>query len=110
MRAIINWLIFLLLLTVLWFGVPYAWKWGRALLIFPKLSGAEVLFFSLCLAFFWVEVKKWGIIKPFNCLKCMTGWFALILALIFHIDAWYLYPFAGVFIGAIFSAVKMKWL
>lgn len=74
------------------------------------MPGYAVLFFALALAFMWVEVMHWGYKKPFSCVKCMSGWFALILALTFHTHFWYLYPFAGVFVGAMWSAVKMKWL
>lgn len=49
--------------------------------------------------------------KPFNCIKCMTGWFALVLAVLCG------YGFisvllcaAGLFMGALFEAIKMRWL
>jgi hypothetical protein len=75
-----------------------------------SLSGPAVLFFSLACAFTWVEVLKWGVTKPFTCIKCMSGWIALLFALIFHVDHWYLYLPAGLFIGALFEAIKMRWL
>lgn len=74
------------------------------------MPGYAVLFFALSLAFMWVEVLHWGYKKPFNCVKCLTGWFALILAYTYHTQFWYLYPFAGVFVGAMWSAIKMRYL
>jgi hypothetical protein len=72
------------------------------------LSGPAVLFFSLACAFTWVEVLKWGVTKPFTCIKCMSGWIALLFALVFHVDHWYLYLPAGLFVGAVFEAIKMR--
>lgn len=77
---------------------------------FPTMPGYLVLFFALAIAFTWVEVLKWGVTKPFNCVKCMTGWVALLLAIVFHTPFWYLYLPAGLFVGAIYSAGKMRWL
>jgi len=74
------------------------------------MSIAEIIFYALCLAFCQVEVIHFGSVKPFNCVKCMTGWYAL------AIGCWqlgwhgiFLLP-VGVFVGAIFSAVQMRWL
>lgn len=74
------------------------------------LSGPAVLFFSLACAFTWVEILKWGVTKPFICIKCMSGWIALLFSLVFHVDHWYLYWPGGLFIGALFEATKMRWL
>ena len=76
----------------------------------PPLNGPAALFFSLACAFTWVNVLKWGVTKPFNCIKCMSGWIALSFALIFHVDHWYLYLPAGLFVGALFEGIKMKFL
>jgi hypothetical protein len=48
--------------------------------------------------------------KPFNCVKCMSGWLALIGGVIFF--GWYglLFLPAGVFVGAMFEAIKMRYL
>jgi hypothetical protein len=74
------------------------------------LSGTAVLFFSLACAFTWVEILKWGVTKPFTCIKCMAGWIALLFALVFHVDHPYLYLPAGLFVGAVFEAIKMRYL
>ena len=71
---------------------------------------AHILLYALSLAFCQVEVIRFGSVKPFNCIKCMTGWFALVLGCIeqgWH-GVWYL-PL-GVFVGAIFEALKMRCL
>ena len=75
-----------------------------------KMPGFAVVVFSLACAFVWVEVLKWGVTKPFNCVKCMCGWFSLGLALIFHTPHWYLYLPLGVFVGAMYSGIKMRYL
>lgn len=79
-----------------------------------QLSRIEVLGYALALAFFIVEVIpriRLTNRKPFNCMMCMTGWCSLVLAL-FSGHGWFsgLLMIAGVFIGAVFGAVKMRWL
>ena len=75
------------------------------------LNGFQVVFFSLSFAFVWVEILKlFALIKPFNCIKCMTGWISLIMALIFHTPLPFFYLFVGLFIGAIFDAIKNRYL
>jgi hypothetical protein len=74
------------------------------------MPGYCVIIFSLACAFVWVEVLKWGSVRPFNCVKCLTGWFSLILAAHFHVPHFYLYLPLGVFIGAVYSAIQMRWL
>lgn len=72
------------------------------------MSGYLVIVFGLSLAFTWVEVLRWGYKKPFNCMKCMSGWISLILAYSFHTPYWYFYVFVGLFVGAIFTMIKNK--
>lgn len=69
-----------------------------------------VIIFSLSISFTWVEVLNPFKFKPFNCLKCMTGWVALILAVCLHVQFWWAYLPLGVFVGAIFSAIQMRYL
>lgn len=77
----------------------------------------EILFFALALAFCWVNFLKPIEHKPFNCIKCMTGWFSFLLYAFLHLGAdalaaltSVLYLAAGVFIGAIFEAISMRYL
>lgn len=94
-----------------------------------NLKQFEILFYSLALAFCWVEFvmpgfkrwyfTRWGNVyrpsvdnlKPLDCTKCMTGWLALALSL-FTGYGWLavLMLFAGFFVGAIFEAIKMRYL
>lgn len=70
----------------------------------------KIIILALSLAFCQVEILHFGSVKPFNCIKCMTGWYALILGLIW--TGWtglWMLP-VGVFVGAIFEAIKMRWL
>jgi len=84
-----------------------AYKFWPAL---PEMNGYHVVVFSLALSFTWVEKLKWGVIKPFNCVPCLTGWFAVIIAFAFHTPFWYFYLFVGLLVGSLFSAVKSRWL
>jgi len=74
------------------------------------MSGLLVLFFSLSISFVWVEIIKIGKFRPLNCVKCLTGWIALVIAYFFGTEYWYFYLPAGVFIGAMFEGIKMRWL
>lgn len=74
-----------------------------------------IIFFALCLAFFVVEVVpriKLTNRKPFNCMMCMTGWCSMLLAVWQGVYWPYmlLLGVAGVFVGAMFGAIKMRWL
>lgn len=76
----------------------------------PAMSWHLVVPFGLSLAYLWVDVFRWGITKPFNCLSCMTGWFSLVIAGLFHVPFWYFYLPAGVFVGGLYSSFRMRWL
>lgn len=102
--TVVQWVMIVAIGAALWYG------WSCRFPTFPTMPGYHVLFFALAIAFTWVEVLKWGVTKPFNCVKCMTGWVALILAAVFHTPFWYLYLPAGLFVGAIYSAIKMRHL
>lgn len=76
----------------------------------------EILFYALALAFSWVYYARPALPtstnkKPLNCLKCMTGWFALFLALVSgnYITA-VLFLAAGVFVGAMVEGIMMRYL
>lgn len=113
MKIFFNWLVFLLIVG----GVVSLFfiQWRRPLLSdylpnLPTMTGPQVIIFALSLAFMWVEVLRWGVTKPFNCLKCMCAWAAVILAFTFHVQFWPLYLPLGLFVGAIFEGIKMRWL
>lgn len=113
LKIIGNWFLFLLILAGIIAAVSYRHWIGQYLPSLPErgtMTGLHVIVFALSFAFMWVEVMKWGVIKPFNCLKCMTGWVALILAFTFHAEFWYMYLPVGLFVGAMFSAIKLRWL
>lgn len=109
-KILFSWVLFIALIAGIYFGVGYLhfiFSWWHSL---PVLSGIYCLLFGLSLAFFWVEIKKYGVIKPFNCLKCMTGWFTFIIAFTFHTPFAFMYLFVGLFVGALFEAIKMRYL
>lgn len=74
------------------------------------MPGYQVILFALSFAFMWVEILKWGVTKPFNCVKCMTGWSAFFIAWGFHTPYWYFYLPLGLMAGAIYSALKLRYL
>lgn len=114
MKIIINWLLFLGFIGAI--VTLFVMQWERPLLsdylaALPTMTGPQAIIFALSFAFMWVEVLKWGkLVKPFNCLKCMTAWAAVILAFMFHVEFWPLYLPVGVFVGAMFEGIKMRWL
>lgn len=113
MKILLNWLLFLSLIAGI---VALVWQRhyiGQHLPSLPErgtMSGLQVVVFALAFAFTWVEVLKWGSVKPFNCLKCMTGWVSLILAFTFHVEFWYMYLPVGLFVGSVFEGIRMRWL
>jgi len=110
MKIFLNWLVFLLIIVGTIALVWHRHRIGEHLPNMPTMTGLQVILFAISLAFVWVEVLKWGSVKPFNCIKCLTGWFALILAFTFHVEFWPFYLPAGLFIGAMFEAIHMRWL
>lgn len=94
-----------------------------------SLHQHEIIFYSLAIAFCLVEFVIPGLkrryymwrfrrfnpghdrLKPFDCTKCMCGWLALSIALISGYGWESLLIFAaGVFVGSLFEAIKMRWL
>lgn len=114
MKIITNWFLFLLVVS----GIValFMIQWRRPLLSdhlaqLPTMTGLQVILFALAFAFTWVEVLKWWKhVKPFNCLKCMCGWAAVILAFTFHVEFWYMYLPLGLFAGSMFEGIKMRYL
>lgn len=103
--VIFNWLLF----TAFCVGGYFGWRYIE--FSFPTLKGWQVVLFGFSAAFVWVDSLRWlRHTKPFNCLPCMSGWATLILAFIFHVEAWYMYVFVGVVVGAVFNGIKMKYL
>lgn len=114
MKVLINWLLFLSFVGAVVVLIWHRQYIGNYLPSLPErgtMTGSQVIAFSLSFAFMWVEVLKWWKhIRPFNCLKCMTGWTAVILAFTFHVEFWYMYLPLGLFVGAMFEGIKMRYL
>ena len=70
----------------------------------------QIIILSLSLAYCWVDVLHIGSIKPFNCIMCMTGWFALALGLWCHGLPGIAFMPVGVFTGALFENLRMRYL
>lgn len=110
MKILLNWLLFLLIIAGIWATVRYWHVVNAHLPTLSRMSGLQVVLFGLACAFTWVEVLKWGVTKPFNCIKCLTGWFAFVLAILFHVEYWYMYLPLGLLVGAVFEGARMRWL
>lgn len=112
LRIVINWLILIAIILIVFpFRITAPVRNALHIDWHPvPLPGVWVLFFGLSIAFTWVEVLKWGSVKPFNCIKCLSGWFCLILAWLFDTPNFYLYLPGGLFVGAVFDRIKMRWL
>lgn len=104
-KAIINWIVFVAVIAGAFFLLKYF-----ALPSLPTLSGWFVCLVGLAMAVVWVEKLKWGSVKPFNCVSCLTGWTTLALAFLFHVEVWYLYLFIGAFVGVMYSKICMRYL
>lgn len=101
--TVIQWLLVLGVAA----GIYFLWK-GHLTLPDINLSSVEIIIISLSLAFTWVEVLKIGVTKPFNCVSCLTGWIALIVGVIDRGWSGIIFLFIGLFVGALFEAIKMR--
>ncbi len=113
MKVFLNWFWFLLIIGGIVAIIWYRHWIGNHLPDLPefgRMTGWQVVIFALAFAFMWVELLKWGSVKPFNCIKCLTGWVALVLAFTFHVQFWYMYLPVGLFVGAMFEAIKLRYL
>lgn len=104
--TIVQWLAIGTCLYFAFFGFHFRFQLPAT----KPMPGELVVLFGLSAAYVWVDVLKWGVVKPFNCLTCLSGWFCLILAFVFHTHYWYLYLPLGAFAGGLYSSVKMRWL
>jgi hypothetical protein len=106
LKAMFQWIILICIGIVLYLG------WIHRGDIHPahSLNNFEIIGLSLCLAFMWVEVLKWGVTKPFNCVKCMTAWISLLIGC--SQIGWFGIIFlpVGLFVGAMWEAIKDRWL
>lgn len=112
LKITINWFLFLSFIAALVVLIWHRQYIGQHLPSLPErgtMTGLQVVIFALAISFAWTELKL-ARHKPLNCLKCMTGWISLILAFTFHVQFWYMYLPVGVFVGAVFSAIQMRYL
>lgn len=104
MKIIINWLVFIAIVA----GIFCLFKYATLPVIHP--THAEVIILGFSCAFVWVYVLKWGSVKPFNCVTCMTGWCSLIIGC-WSIGLWgIVYMPVGMTVAALYSEVRMRWL
>lgn len=106
LMTVVQWLV---VATVLFF-VLFGFHFKLQLPVTKPMPGYLVILFGLSAAYVWVDVLRWGVSRPFNCLTCLSGWFCLILAFAFHTHYWYLYLPLGAFVGGLYSKIVMRWL
>lgn len=103
---IIQWLLILGVLAGIYFL-------GRAASIkLPELHlrPYQIIILSFSFAFTWVYVFRWGNVKPFNCVTCLSGWFALIIG--YWCYGWWGFAFMPVAMtfAALYSEIRMRYL
>jgi hypothetical protein len=104
--TVLQWLLIFGIIAGAYFGIKYLSIELPSLNLLPY----QVVLLSFCFAFTWVYIFKWGSVKPFNCVTCMSGWFALIIG--YWCFGWMgiaLMPVAMT-TAAIYSEVRMRWL
>ncbi len=82
------------------------------------MTKSEIIIAALAIAFAFVNLiypylarKKFFQRKPFNCIMCLTGWSSLGLALINGYGyGSVLFMFVGLFAGAMFEGLTMRYL
>jgi hypothetical protein len=70
----------------------------------------SIIIIALSIAFCWVEFLNPFRFKPFNCVKCLTGWISLGFGVALYGWLGIVYLPLGVFIGSMFEGIKMRWL
>lgn len=75
----------------------------------------QIIISGLALAFCWVNLiyPKLDLpkVKPLNCCMCMSGWFGFALGLANgYCYTSILFLAIGVFIGALWEGISMRWL
>jgi hypothetical protein len=102
--AIVQWIIMLAVIV----GIVMLFKYVNLPAI--HLNSIEIIILAFSCAFVWVYVLKWGVVKPFNCVTCLCGWFSLILGC-WSIGFWGIaYMPIGMTFAALYSEVRMRWL
>jgi hypothetical protein len=106
LSTIVQWIIIIAVIAACVICLPGIKKPDLHL---QPITGFMCILFSLSFAFWWVEILRlFKTVKPFNCLKCMTGWVSLIVAVLFHVPDPYMYLFIGLFVGAITDQLKQR--
>lgn len=106
LSTIVQWLFILGLIA----GVYFLAKKVSVKLPTINLHPYQIVIIAFSLAFTWVYIFRWGSVKPFNCVTCMSGWFALIIG--YWSVGWWgiVYMPLTMTFAAIYSEVRMRWL
>lgn len=91
-------------------GIYYLGKFLNIHLPALSLHPYQIVILSFSCAFTWVYIFKWGSVKPFNCVTCLSGWFGLIFGY-WAVGLWGVaYMPISMTVAAIYSEVRMRWL
>lgn len=106
LSTIIQWIFILGIIVGIYFL-------GRAVSIkIPSihLKPHYIIILAFSFSFTWVYVFKWGSVKPFSCITCMSGWFALIIG--YWSAGWWgiAYIPIAMTVAALYSEIRMRWL
>jgi hypothetical protein len=105
--SIIQWLVIALLAV----GVYYIFNMHFHYTPVKYFTDWQIILLSFCFAFTWVYILKiFPRIKPFNCITCMSGWFALVLGVICVGWSGIIYMPVAMTFAAIYSEVRSRWL
>lgn len=106
MSTIIQWLFIFGIIT----GVYFLGRAASIKLPALNLEPYQIIVLSFSFAFTWVYVFKWGSVRPFNCVTCLSGWFAFIIG--YWCYGWWgigLMPVAMT-VAAVYGEIRMRYL
>ena len=93
--------------VVLFIQAYTIFQWHRPNL--GTMPGYMAILTGLGFAFFWVnEFKLFKRVKPFNCIKCLTGWASFLLAFCFNVPLYPCYLFIGLLVGGVFERISLR--
>lgn len=104
--TVVQWVVIATVLCFGLFGFHFKFQLPQA----RPMDGWLVILTGVSFAFVWVDVLKWGVSRPWNCVTCLSGWFSLLLAIVFNTHFWYIYLGIGCFTGHLFTLIRLRWL
>lgn len=111
-KSVFVWAIMLFSIgAIIWlcYKAYYVFNWHRP--NFGTMPWPMVLLTALGISLVWIsDIRLFRHTKPFNCMKCLTGWTALTLAFCFNVPFYGAYLFLGALAGAMFDKINNRYL